>query len=83
MIVAEGAVGGEAGGLAGDAGIGFSGFVCFIRTCSCSLVLLSNFSGHRLQANVSVFFFVMRACLAAMWVFSILVFSSNCFINCS
>ena len=49
-------------------------FACFVRTCSWSLMLLTNFSKHRLQTNVFVFFFVIRA-------FSILMFSSNKFIN--
>ena len=71
---AEGAGGGEAGGVGGVAmvaaggvvgvggGEGFFDFLqCLVRTCSCSLVLLGYFSGHRLQANASAFFFAIRA----------------------
>ena len=37
----------------------FSNFVCFVRTCSCSLMLLLNFAEQRLQTNVSVFSFAI------------------------
>ena len=68
VIVAEGVGEGEVatatieGGEGGFSSlVGFAGLACFVRICSCSLVLLSNFSGHRLQANASVFSFAIRA----------------------
>ena len=67
VAVAEGAVGGEVGRVAGVAigAVAEGFFACFVRTCSCSLVLLPNFSGHRLQANASAFSFAIRASSAA------------------
>ena len=52
-------VGGEVGNvivaeIAGDF------FACFVRTCSCSLVLLGNLAGQRLHEKVSAFSFVIR-----------------------
>ena len=35
-------------------------FACFVRTCSCNLMLLENLTKQRLHENVSIFFFVMR-----------------------
>ena len=64
-IDVEGVDGGEAGEVANatvkKGGVNFSGFMCFVRTCSCSLILLPNFSEHCLQANASVFSFAIRA----------------------
>ena len=59
VIVAEGASEGEAGGVGGAATEGF--FACFVRTCSCSLVLLGYLAGQRLQTNASAFAFAIRA----------------------
>ena len=72
---AEGGGGDEAGGAGGVAiGVVAEGFfACFVRTCLCSLVLLSNFSGHRLQANVFVFSFAIRASSAVRF-FAMLAF---------
>ena len=46
-------------------------FACFVRTCSCSLVLLGNLAGQRLHENASAFSFAIRAS------------SASCFMNCS
>lgn len=49
--------------------------VCFVRTCSCNLILLSNFLKYCLQTNVFVFFFAIRAvsicCCCNRYAFSI------------
>ena len=72
---AEGVREGEAGGVDEEVKLGASswladltGFACFARTCSCSLVLLGYFSGQRLHAKASVFSLAMRifsACMTA------------------
>ena len=38
-------------------------FVCFVRTCSCNLILFKNLTKQRLHENVSIFFFVIRCFL--------------------
>ena len=48
----------------------FANFACFVRTCSCNLILLTNFLKHRLQAKIFAFFFVIRAfsvCCCCNW----------------
>ena len=44
-------------------------FACFVRTCSCNLMLLKDLTEQRLHENVSIFFFVIR------------VFSICCILN--
>ena len=55
----------------------FANFVCFVRICSCNLMLLTNFLKHRLQTKIFVFFFVIRislVCCCCNW--------RVCSINC-
>ena len=42
-----------------EVAVGF--FACFVRTCSCSLVLLGNLAEQRLHENASAFSFAMRS----------------------
>ena len=76
---AEGADESEIGGVSEVADatvrVGFSDFMCFVRTCSCSLILLLNFSGHCLQANASTFSFAMRAFSVCCCFFAIRIVS--------
>ena len=48
----------------------FANFACFVRTCSCNLILLTNFSEHRLQTKISAFSFTIRTflvCCCCNW----------------
>ena len=58
-VGAEAACRCERGGVGGvaTATVARGFFTGFLRTCLCSLVLLPNFSGQRLQANSSTFSF--------------------------
>ena len=50
----------EVGGV-GNAAVAEGFFACFVRTCSCSLVLLGNLAGQRLHEKASAFSFAIRA----------------------
>ena len=65
-VIAEvgkvGEAGGVTGGVASDVAEVAAGlFACFVRTWSCSLVLLGNLAGQRLHEKASAFSFAIRA----------------------
>ena len=69
-VIGVGGKVGEVGGVTvAEVAEGF--FACFVRTCSCSLVLLGNLAGQRLHEKASAFSFAIRAS------------SASCFMNCS